>query len=174
MAVDAPPPPPPPPPCLSPPLHHLSRPRRRSPPSLHRFLLVISPRFSTSFHPPGRFSPFVVIAVFILPSLHPRSSSSSSAFLLVNPPPPHRLSSSSTLLLPIDSPPPLGACCRWIRRPAMCCHCRSAIALVATVVVVSLLSLRGDCPSLSSIRRRWVLVAGLASHLLWFPNILRR
>jgi len=108
-----------------PPLRHHHR--VRSP-------IVTSPSspFSASFHPPGRFSPFVVIAVFVLPSLcRPRSFSSSSTLVVADPPdprprqtsssltlllllvdlppPPHRLSSSSSstfLLLLLDPPPP--------------------------------------------------------------------
>jgi len=73
-------------------------------------LFVVLSSFSASFHPHGRFSPFVVIAVFVFPLLRrPRSSCfSSTLLLLIDSPPPHRPSSSSlsTLLLLIDPPAP--------------------------------------------------------------------
>ena len=120
-------------------------------------LLVVSPRFSTSFHTLGRFSPFIVIAVFVLPSLRCPRSSSSSTLLLGST---HRR--WAIAIAGFASPR-----CPVIVVPV--------ITLVAAVAVVSLLSLWGDCPSLSSIRHcRWVSVVGLAFHLLWFPTVLRR
>jgi hypothetical protein len=69
-------------------------------------LLVVSPPFSAAFHPPsppGHFSPFVVISVFVFPSLRCPRSSSSTLFLFVDPPPVQFAAAGHSLSL--GSPP---------------------------------------------------------------------
>ena len=135
-----------PPPTLAP--HLIPLPLPDLAPLSHRFLcitfsllllLVVLSPFSASFHPRGCFSPFVVITMFVFPSLRrPRSScSSSTLLLLIDPPPPYQPSSSSLTLLRlviVNPPPPcrlsswvwlvLGTRHHLLCLPGMCCHCR--------------------------------------------------